>query len=313
MTRDEACYNNIMTKRRVLIFTIILFVLVFSALCLRTGLLQEGSIDKRDLARWEYENGVIKDNDEFVLEGSTDTCWLLFHSYASTPSEMRVLGEQINETFGDYVHAVRLLGHGTLPSELNGLSLSRWIAQAEEVYGSYEAQCVNINVVGSSLGGALALYLGETKDIERLYLLNGYFSLATHALSPFSYEQYISWFGSALNYSKKRNLARINDPEGRGEHVAYWSMPYGPIARSLEMVKTIKGNAHKVTAPTLLLHSVNDTVASVSGAREVHDALSSPEGGKEIIEFHKSDHVLLRDYDSEAVIGAVIGFESERR
>jgi len=149
-------------NKKILLFIVFLVSILLIFLYVRTGFLQTDKLDERDLLRWERsESGVIIDAETFEVVGNKEYCWLMIHSYKSTPDEMRMLAAEVSATFGDYVYAPRLLGHGTVPSDMKPLSFADWIPQVEEIYDDLDRECRNINVVGSSIGGALSLHLAE--------------------------------------------------------------------------------------------------------------------------------------------------------
>ena len=63
----------------IIIFTIIIIYLI--SILTTTGFLQASKIDEKDLSTWEYEDGKIKNTDEFSILGKTETCWILINSY----------------------------------------------------------------------------------------------------------------------------------------------------------------------------------------------------------------------------------------
>ena len=169
----------------------------------RTGIFQQEKIDDRDLKTWTYINGSIEGTSEFTLAGTNDTCWLLIHSYTSTPREMSALAHTIHETFADTIHAIRLSGHGETPSRLLDKTLDVWYLEVEQAFIELQNKCDKVNVVGSSFGATLALRLAENKDFNHLYLLN------TFLFTPF---RKLFILTDSFTYAKKYKIAPINKP-----------------------------------------------------------------------------------------------------
>lgn len=289
----------------------ILLTILFIYLYFRTGFLQPNKIDKRDLEYWEYENGFIKDNQEITIQGNNQTCWLLIHSYCATPKEMEELAFRIHSEFGDYIYVPLLEGHGQIPSKIINLSLEDWYLQIEKDYEKLSLSCSKINVVGSSYGGALATNLAKEKEFKNLYLVNPFIEFPYKFYYLLPLEKYINLFSKTTHYSKKVQLAQINSKQGLEEHIAYWNMPYLPVKNSKIFLENIRTNLTKINENVLIQHSENDKVASINGAKNLFEKAQSI--NKKIIQFNKSNHVLLKDFEKNEVIENIIKFEKEFR
>lgn len=298
-------------KKSLFSIVVILVLLTGFLLYLKTGFLQENKINNRDLERWDYKEGLIDGSEEFEFNGNRDMCWLLIHSYTATPLEMKWIGERLNREFGNYVFGIRLLGHGEVPSNIVSLSLDDWYKQVEEKFEELDDECKNVNVVGSSFGGALGIKLSEEKEFASLYVLNGYLKPTYKFYHVFSPKIYINLFGNLFHYSKKTKVAKINDPEGLKVHVAYMNMPSSPVKNSQVFLETVFNDIVRVNENLLIQHSVNDDVASFNAISELYEKSSSMK--KEIVLFENSNHILLMDYDSEEVIENIIEFEKGKR
>ncbi|MFZ5955437.1 MAG: alpha/beta hydrolase [Nanoarchaeota archaeon] len=287
-------------------FLILLFILFYD-----TGFLQKSQIDKRDLARWNYNNSLIEGNDMFILNGSKQSCWILIHGYTSTPDEMKELGEKINLEFGDYVVAPRLLGHSEVPSKVLNLSFNDWYWQLNTEFNSLSHDCKKINIVGSSLGGTIALNLAEEEQANNLYLVDLYLHAPYHFYYIFKPETSMRLLSNILHYIKKHKTSSINDPVGEKNHKAYLNFPLDPIVNSQKNIKQIEENLYKIDENTYIQHSINDDTSSVKSSKLVYEKIASK--NKSIIFFSRSNHVLLRDYDKDEVINNIIKFERENR
>ena len=298
------------TKTLFIIF--IISVIFFLFLIFKTGLIFKGQIDKRDLSYWNYnEKGVIVGAEGFEIQGNKETCWLLIHSYSSTPIEMKEVSEIINHEFGDFVFVLRLEGHGEVPSHITNLSLNGWYKQVEKDFDLLKSECDNVNVVGNSFGGALTLKLAEQKDLKNVYLSNAYIKPRDKWFYGMPLRFYINYFSDYLIYIEKLKVGQINDPEGLKKHIAYRNFPMQPVKNSFEFLDIGINETWKVTEPILILHSPNDITADYDIMNEIIEDVSSDV--KELKKFPKSNHILLLDYDKEEVIKSIIEFERENR
>jgi len=293
----------------ILVFIVLTSTIVSAILYNKTGFLNQGNIDERDENYWEYdENGVIKGAEAFELEGKKDTCWILVHGYASSPNEMKELGNKINSELGDYVYAIRLKGHAELPSHLLNYSAEDWYEQVEEKYNELRRECRSINAVGSSMGGAVVMKLAEEKDIKNLYLTNPFLYIPDKWYYIFSVQAWANLIGDSLGFSKKSTLGGINDPEGLTKHISYWNAPILPIKNSFYFVKNVEDNLDKITATTLIFHSPFDKTADIKGSFDIMEKISSL--NKKIMLFDRDSHMLLMDYDRAEIIKNIYSLPS---
>jgi len=302
------CYN--LMKKSITNVILIVLILIVLILYVKTGFLQKNEIDRFDKLKWEYENNIVKGAEEFIIGGSSKTCWLLIHSYISTPKEMKELGNKINREFNDSVFAIRLLGHGELPSKIYNLTLDNWYGQVEKEFNNLSLKCEKINVVGSSIGGVLSLKLAQEKEFNNLYIINAYFYPSYRWYLLIDTNIYLKLFGKVVYYGKNRDVM-INDPESLKKHIAYRNFPFPPIINSFKFFDETAGNLIKVDENILIQHSYNDDVADPEFAEVIFNGVSSEI--KEIKWFERSNHILLSDYDKEDVIKNILDFERMRR
>lgn len=300
-------------KKKIILvsLTVLIIIGIFIGLYIRTGFLQLGSIDKRDLSRWEYEGDLIKGAKEFTLNGSKETCWYLIHGYTSTPDEMKELANKINSFFNETVVVTRLQGHGEVPSRILNLSLEDWYSQVSLEVDHLSSLCDKVNLVGFSFGGALSTRLGEEKELNHIYLIAPYLVANYKFYYGFKLESYLEVFSPVLHYSKKTKIGQINSQEGLDNHIAYWNMPFAPVKNSKSFFKETINHLSQISEPILLLHSVNDHTSSVKSSKIILEGASSEE--KQLILFEDSNHILIEDYDKEKVYEEIIDFEKNLR
>jgi carboxylesterase len=286
-------------------------VIIFVLLLVFTGFLQAAAVDDRDLAYWNYSDGLIDGASAFEIPGTNETCWILIHGYAATPLEMRELADVIGDEFGDRVVVVRLVGHGKVPSELRDLSLDDWYAQVSEVFEEMHGVCERVNVVGSSFGGALSLRLAEDYDVKNLFVLDVYLLPTYRWYMVFVPNSYLNVFSPMLDYAKKSKVSNINDPEGLKDFVAYWNFPFLPVKNSAEFLDEVYNNLIRIDDNILIQHSLWDSIADPDIAQDIFDKVSSE--NKRLVWFEDSDHIILADYDSDEAIANVVRFEKENR
>lgn len=297
---------------------IVISILLFTALSLtaaadyKTGIFSPDDIDETVITEWEYDsNGLILGQGPFSLDGNTEQCWLLIHSYTSTPDEMRELANILNETFGEYILAPCLNGHAKLPSDLESYSLKDWYDQIEKDYIDLSERCEGVSVVGSSIGGLIAIRLAEEYEVNSVYALNTFFSIPYNFYYLLKPEIYLEFIGPHLHYVKKNKTGRIASPVGQERHFSYSNMPLDPIINSKDFFQETKDNIHKIEEPIFIAHSTEDPVSSFESVKEVYELI--PSESKRFLEVSESEHILLRDYDKSIIIDGIIDFEESLR
>jgi len=306
-------FYNFKKRRTVTIISlviVVLLVLYIVAVIYSTGFFQSSKIDERDLSYWQYENGFIKNTDEYAQVGETKTCWFLIHSYTATPLEMKELSSTINSEFGDFVYGLKLSGHGEVPSKLEDKNLSIWYDEVEKKYLLFDF-CDNINFVASSLASSLALKFAEEHEVKNIYLINPFLEKPYKFYKILPYKTRVELFSDIFNYKKKKELGKINSIEGQNNHVSYWNMPYSPIKNSLSFINEVESNLSKIQNPIFIAYSENDEVAGSYSADLVYDSVSSKTKLKN--NYKNSNHILLLDYDKKYLIKGIINFEKSNR
>ncbi len=290
---------------------LLLAILLFSLFNL-TGFLQGSRIDKRDLFSWQYNaQDQIEDTEEFAIKGERETCWILIHSYTATPLEMKELARKINFEVNDMVYVPKLSGHGEVPSHLLDKNISLWYEEVESRYITFSKLCNKINIVGSSLGAVIALRLAEEHEVSNLYILNPFLSKPYEPYKLLPFKTRTSLLSSILNYKKKKELGKINSPEGREAHISYWNMPYLPIKNSLPFIDETISNFNKVTIPTFIAFSENDEVAGSYSAEKIYSEIGTE--NKVLLNYPDSNHILLFDYNKDKLLDDIGSFELRNR
>jgi len=275
----------------------ILFLIVAN-LYMNTGFLQQSQIDSKDLDRLEYVDGVLKNAKGYTLQGST-TCWVMIHGYTSTPDELRIIAEAINNEFGDTVYVPRLLGHGQLSSDVEKYSVDQWYAQVEHVQAEKNCRFM----LGSSLGASLSLGYAETHDVDGLVLVG---ALLKPKPSYLPTEFIAAAITPVVRYLKRDPPAQtVDDPVGRELHITTYSFPLKGAVELNEFNKAVKQDLHKINAKVLFLHSLNDTVADYHAAKA-----ASKEINASFVDL-QADHIVFRDYDKEKAVNSILSFRKQ--
>lgn len=297
--------NIFKTKTRVIsvIFILMVLFVMFLSLYMKTGFVQKDEIDKRDLEMQKFDrNGVIKNAESISLKGSSGKCWVMVHGYTSTPDELRIIANALNEDFKDTVYVPLLDGHGKLPSYIEKYSVDDWYEQVNNLIKKYNCEYL----LGSSMGASLVLRYSEQNQDVRGIVLSGVLLKPSPSYLPI--ETLSKVLLPVSRYLKKTEPgATIDDLAGRKEHISGYSFPIKGAVELFNFDKNVKRDLNKVKADVLFLHAFNDTVADYGSAREAYEEINSK---KEFVEL-KGDHIIFRDYDKEKAINEVLNFRKE--
>lgn len=299
--------RKISIKIIIIIILLVFFVVFLVNLFIETGIFQKSRIDSRDLSYWKYDSeGFIKEAREFSILGNNETCWILIHSYAATPKEMKELALSINREMNDTVIVPLLEGHSQVPSRLIGKNLDVWYSQITELYDRTLLSCQKINVAGSSLSSSLALRLAEERSLNKVFVLNSFIYLPYKPYRILPLRAYINILTPLVHYNKKKELAQINDAENIKQHIAYWNMPYPPIKQSFSFIDKTVENLRSIDEPIFIAHSRKDPTAGKKSAIIVYENVNST--SRELKWYDHSSHVLLIDSDREYLIIDILEF-----
>lgn len=290
-----------MKKYILFISALLLLVVLFYYLFTRTGFLQQGTIDVRDLERWQFQSGVISGAEPFVLDGDSERCWVMVHGYTSTPDELHIVAEAVHSAYNDTVYVPRLYGHGMVPSALLGYSVDDWYDQVEQLAQGHH--CTYL--LGSSMGASLALRYAEEHDVQGIVLVGTPLWLQPRYLPSGIMARAML---PVAGYLKRQEPGQtVDDPTGGKKHISGYSFPLNGVVELDLFNAGVIENLGGVRARVLFLHPTYDTVAFIGGARDAYDLLRSD---KRFVELD-ADHIVFRDYNKEKAIDEVLRFRGQ--
>ena len=276
-------------------------MLAFALLFTSTGFLQAGAIDTKDLETWQFQNGVIIGAEGYTLQGDSGACWVMVHGYTSTPDELRIVAEAINNKFNDTVFVPRLDGHGMVPSAILNFNVNHWYNQVEDIAERNDCQYL----LGSSMGSLFTLRYAETHKIRGVVAVGAPFSIQPYYLPTGKFTGQVS---AIVPYTKRKSLGEtIDDVSARSEHITGYSFPLPAIGQVYGFSQLVAEDLPKITAPVLFLHGVNDQVAYIGGAEEAFLEINSEKKFEQL----NGNHVVFRDFDKEKAVKEVLSFRNQ--
>lgn len=213
---------------------------------------------------------------------------LFIHGFTSSPHEGRYLGQYLakrNVTFS----APLLPGHGTSPERLAVMKWDDWLLACKHALVQLEKECSSIVIIGSSMGGNLALLLaaGNNKNMK------GVVSLGTPMFFP--RERFGKILYLILNQFKLFQSKYYPKEHERvlKRRVAYTSIPLASLGQFLRVVKHSKDVLCNVRVPILVMQSTTDHVIRHDSAQYIMDAVRSKD--KALVWIPDSYHVFIVD------------------
>ena len=234
---------------------------------------------------------------------TTDTV-VMIHGFAGSPFDLKPLAVELTN-----------LGYHIVLPATPGQIDQNYSSEANDYQPDFYINWINtlvsneikksngkVYLAGFSMGGTLSTIAAVSNKIDKLVLIAPFYSLTT--ANDFIWKS-SRWLAKVINGVPNLTLGAINDP--KGDEIYY---PGSKVIRldaydSLERLAQIAIKCvPEIEVPVLVLGSINDEVASFSRTKE----LFSNRKNAKVIEYEKSNHVLLYDYDKESAISNIVLF-----
>jgi carboxylesterase len=225
---------------------------------------------------------------------------LLLHGFGDTPQTLALLARRLKKA-GYSVFVPLLPGHGRNMEAFTRSRADEWIEAARSSLVELRSRSDGVSVAGLSMGGALAVVLAaDARDISALVLIAPY--LGMPRLLHVAAITHWLWGGLAgeLNGRSPRS---IHDPIEREKNLAYGAV----TGRALFELSKVMSRARKalpgVTAPTLIVQSLEDPRISPEIAQSALERLGAKE--KRLVWTEGAGHIITVDYGRERVFTEV--------
>ena len=222
---------------------------------------------------------------------------LVLHGFTGNPGSVRGLAERLAAE-GFTVDLPLLPGHGTVVEDLIETGWTDWSAHAEARYAVLAARCEQVVVMGLSMGGALAAWLGsEHAEIAGLVCINPVVSVPAGMRE--AVEQVL-----ASGADRFAGIGSDIAEPGMVE-TAYSDTPLAPLLTMFDAADNLGDRLERITSPLLVVTSRQDHVVPPENSDLLAAAVSGP---VERLWCERSYHVVTQDYDREIVFEAAVGF-----
>ncbi len=227
------------------------------------------------------------DGGSFYWKGSdkNSVAVLLFHGFTATTVEVRPMAKYLHKQ-GFSVAGPLLPGHGVSPEELNQTEYVDWMNSAENAYQELRAHYSRIFIIGESMGGLCALWLGSLHpEIDGLLLF------APAMKIPRLWQANLVWPFVKTMYKKNIDL----NTTWQGFNV----VPMRAASQLNKYQQRVKKNLSKVTSPALVFQGKLDgTIDPFSSVIALKGICSED---KELVWLEDSGHCILLDKQIDVV------------
>lgn len=251
---------------------------------------------------WSKTHGIAKGHSPFIIGRGKSAC-LLVHGIAASPAQMRALAEFLAES-GFTVRGMLLPGHGTHPSDLEGIVWQDWYEAVHGEYCELKRNHEEVHLIGFSIGAAVAAHYGAYNPVDRLVLL----SIPLCPLNDrYPTNLMLNIYGTFFKYVKGNPEVIIN-PDGEPFCFVYGWVPTAILHTMVELVRIIKQRLDRICAPTLIIQSENDNVSGSKSGPLTYRRIGSSQ--KRLIMLKKSGHNMIMDGEQQRVFREIKHFLS---
>ena len=254
------------------------------------------------------DTGVIVGCEALTLPGTGRGACLLIHGFLGSRREFADLGERLQRE-GFTVRLMRLPGYGTTPDEAERTTATEIRAAVRDEYRRLRETHGSVDVIGFSMGGALATILASECDVHRLVLVAPYYEVTYRWFYILTPETWTRLLAPIVPYVVKgRHPIHVNKEGVREQIFSYGVLPLRAALTLYEIGDAAFDAAtlESVRAPVLLIQSRGDESASPEAAERALEGMGSAIKTEKWYE--RSNHHLLWDHDSEAAKTEIVRF-----
>jgi len=211
------------------------------------------------------------------------------HGVGSNSAVMKPLEDFLTNK-GFKVLNINLPGHNTSSKDLLKIGWQDWVDYCQGKLEILMEECPTVFVVGTSLGGVIALYLAA-KNPE----LSGVITCAT-AVKPYNF---LSWF--IVNFRIIHYFVRWIRVEKISSKLVgnlqnwdvYKKIPVKSLVEIAKLLDNLNPILKNICQPILIVHSNNDKAVSIKGIEQITSSISSRD--QSIVRIDKGGHVIMLD------------------
>ena len=225
---------------------------------------------------------------------------LLVHGLNGCQRDMAEI-EAVLQAHGMVTKNMLLPGHGVHVRELVPLGWEDWAQAVYRELNLLKQRCDFVFLVGHSLGGALLLHIAANEEVAGIVSMCAPLHMHPWLKPMIAFMKYFTplfpAFGDDVRNRELRHQLKRD--------VYRWT-PLSPVYSMLQFLPKLHEELPQITAPALIMTSVNDHVVPARDGREIYRRIGSRE--KYLVTFHRSYHMIMIDHDREEVIAKTAAF-----
>ena len=228
---------------------------------------------------------------------------VLLHGYGGSPFDLYPLAQKLYNQ-GFRVHIPMLPGFAKFwPFRWGLYRYEYYMNWLRELLEKEKAQIDGrLYLGGFSTGGTLSTLIADQLEINKIVLIAPYYCLTRGDRILSFISKIFTWI---LPFQVKLWKGNINDPDGYKAYKTGTYITSLPAFNCLQrLAKKAQKRIEKIQTKTLIVGSPTDEVACFSTSKN----LWKQNKKAKIIEYPRSNHILLFDYDSKEAIQAIQDF-----
>lgn len=243
------------------------------------------------------QSAAVAPDAEAFAGGTGPIGVLLCHGFTGSPKGLRPWAEHL-QAAGFRVVVPRLPGHGTSWQEMNLTRWPDWYGEVAEAFTALEKDCGQVFVAGLSMGGALALRLGEEfgERVSGLILINPAINLIDPRMRVLPVLRFVGSLSGIAN-----DIAKPGQDEG-----AYDRTPLHALYSQTFLWAAVRTDLAAIVQPLLVYRSLNDHVVDPSSVQLITAGIQSTD--QTFVELTRSYHVATLDYEAEEIFDGTVAF-----
>lgn len=223
---------------------------------------------------------------------------VLAHGFLASPGEVLMLAQALNK-LGYGVYIVRLIGHGTHPEALQGITVADWRLSYQRAYSIVSCHHDKVLLAGFSAGALLALLQAAQGD-ENLFatvLVNPALNLCKKSayFLPFFERwdqtmQYLSLPAGKVNYIENKTQYKETN---------YTKMYISGLSCLIQLQDLCVEALPQIKTPLFVIQSDRDPIVDVSGAQKIIKNVASLH--KQLLCIKSTEHHIIRTDNGEFI------------
>src|SRR5260370_27730443 len=240
------------------------------------------------------------DTSPSQVTGQSSVGVLLVHGLNGGRGDMEEMAAFL-ATHGLLTENMLLPGHGTDVQDMLPVGWPEWAWAVWSELQRLKKHCTQVFLVGHSLGGALCLHTAAHEEVNGVV-----------AMCPTLYMR--SWMLPAVQLVKRFTplipslREDICNPVARRRYTRdtrRWT-PMAPVESMLQYLPHLYSELPTVTVPVLIMNATRDHVVPARDGQAIYQLIGSQD--KELVTFHRSYHVIMKDWEHEQVFTRTSAF-----